>query len=1015
MANIRKKIINKWDTGITTSPRDSNPETSSGAQMIKGFDIYKDSKKLIPMQSWTSFTTDAEKAYNIRAMGGFSDNVYGLGYGLSNWYGNDWQYRLKIYTDSGYNKGQDIPYRIDMSSLPQDFWDNVKTDGSDIRIVDKNNTILPFHFEDFDHSGQQGDLWLPTNSFDTGDQPINVVASDPTTASSFSITHTGSAYAVAWQIVLTGQTFNELFLAVGSITGATQGDLIVDLYTDSSGSPGTLVENLGSMNLEVLHGLGSSNKDIRIAFSDKTYTGTYQLVLRCPTADGSNYYNIEYLNTGDQTIRSATNSGLTSWSTVDGSSTPYYKLSFANRLDSYCYIYYGNPDAPATSVYYGTSGFTFPYNGRTVFSSNSMRIAYTFGEQIPRNLYYNNLEVVGGTEAFQTDPIYVDGYSNNAIKTYGVSVTTNSDDGVGLSGNDIQISFMLKTSAWENVDLIKSGNGHFTISLDTNGKIKFFVDGSSGNTTSTSTRTIGLNQWHLIHCIFNHDQYVYIDGVLETFYYSDGDYDGDTINETLILNTGAFCSLSNIFAFDNDVSSQNSVDSYMESIFRNDFFTFGAQENISEIPLNYTGVQLYKKSILSGDWEEEITLAHPIRNLSYFPVNAFVEDSGAYFVVSGLDNNSGFGYLAHSGYPDIIDPTHLSLGFLLLSSQKVVIQSSIPIDGTQYFNIGSSALASVGDPGSIAEFTAVSTIQSIVPWRTYLAIGSNRRNIGYINIWDLSSSLSTEKVTTGTGNLRIVGNASDTLFCVVDNFTNDAVKSSNKPTVEIKQYIGNGEMQTTHILEVPAIVTDYDDDWEMAVSNFKIQRNTQTLFYARIPTNKDATEFNEGFWSIGKNSSGELVLALQISTSGLGMPENVFGFAQQIFFIQKDGGIMRLSDDTYTDVSLFTTLKMNEGNTEIEKKLIGVELVTESLPEGQTFSLYYRRIHDETETSYEDSRIKILDFTGEGKNYIERTFDENENNLPLYNEIEFDIESTGGSACLLEFSYRYEVLNEGES
>lgn len=96
---------------------------------------------------------------------------------------------------------------------------------------------------------------------------------------------------------------------------------------------------------------------------------------------------------------------------------------------------------------------------------------------------------------------------------------------------------------------------------------------------------------------------------------------------------------------------------------------------------------------------------------------------------------------------------------------------------------------------------------------------------------------------------------------------------------------------------------------------------------------------------------------------------------------------------------------MNEGNTEREKKLHGVEIITEPLDEGQTISIYYKLNGDAT-------RTKIGDFTGTTEISKEFLYDNDGNNLRNYKEIEFDVESTRGSACPLEFNYRYQYLND---
>lgn len=1002
MSNIRKKIINKWDTGITTSIRDNNPDTSSGAQMIKGFDIYKDPKKLIPMQSWTSFTSDAEKAYNIRALGGVSDTVYGVGYGLSNWYGSGWDYRLRVDIEPAYHLATGIPLHLDMSLLPSDFWNNINSDGGDIRVTTEDGvTAKGIHIENLDLDTNTGDMWIPGDVVELGTQSFSTVSTQTGTGTAYTLNNAvDNNYAFDIPVTLTGNTIN--FLTINLLRLGTPSSLRVYLYSDNAGTPNALVADLGTINYQVVPTVTAQN--VSLSFADQTLTGNYHIILSSATADGSNYYEITYQSTGTITLKEATNSGLTAWSNVDTTATPNYTLSYftTTKPDKYFYIYYGN--SSATLIPAGTPTTSYTYGSRIPFTDTDMRWAYTFGDDTTGNRYYNADNTTGDTEAFTTDPaLFTSGYFGRAIRTLGTSISTDQDDEVALSANDIGFSFMIKCTAWENATLYADSLGYWSIKLNSSGKIVVEIDGSIATTICTSALAVSLNEWHVIDVSFDTDTTIYIDGVKETFDINDGDADVVVTNSKVQLNSGNNCTLAQVWGFNNNLTD-NQVSTKFNNFIRTGFFTVGSHTAKSSVNLQYSGVQLYQKSISSGDWEEYIQSGSPVKSLSYYPMNGFVDSSGTYFTTTATENDyDAFLYLAAVDNTAVIDPDFLFLGFGS-SSSKIAIQKETAINGTTYFNDTGTVLNSLS---SISAFTNLAAIQSISAWKTYLGIGANSRSEGFLQIWDLAASNATDKIKVGTGNLRIVGNASDILFCVVDNFIDDAVRSSNKPTMEIKQYVGDGKVDTTHVIEVPAIIDDstYIDEWERAVSNFKLSRNFVTLFYARLPNNEAGTTFDQGFWAVGKNSDGQLSLSLMIPTDDLGMPENVHGFAQQVFFVQKDGGIVRLADSTYDDTSLFKTLKMNEGNTEIEKKLIGVEIVTEPLESGQTISVYYKKNGD-------TERTKIFDMTGENEISYETTYDINEANLPHYKEIEFDIESTGGKSAPLEFNYKFEYLSE---
>lgn len=1010
MANPRKKTIQLWDGGIKTSNRDNNPDTSDGAQIIKGFDIYKDSNKLIPMQSWESFTTEAEKRYNIRAMGGVGETVYGVGSAMQNWYSKEWAYRLKITANQRMFPGASVPLYVDMSTLPNDFWANVNEDMSDVRLTNNAGAAFGVYTENVNFSAKTGDMWVPASIMTSTYSPV--LSQDYSFTENGTLTNDNSSnFGFFFSVSLTGESINYFKLKKSYITpttGTTMGTLTAYLYSNNAGQPGTLVATLGTYNADYL--TQATVGDYReFIFDTISLTGTYHVVLTCSGASVANTFSLKYFASGVNTVGVATNVGLTTWTNSDTSASVSYSFGYVIPEDIYFYLYYGNPDATALP-FSVPPGFNYSQSQNQPFVDSSARFAYTFGDSMPGNIYYggnHEAGVAGGAEQFTTDPhLYTDGLIGSAIKTFSNTIQTDNDDEVSLDSNDFSISLMVKGITGSG-NLLVNLNNTWSITVSA-GVLSFFVNGTSANPSENANITMVSDRWYIVDFSFdNYIQYC-INGLTTIDTTAAGSHDytltGDGITIAALGNNGV---IAHVWGYKNNVLTATTSKTKLFNFTESTFFTVGSQEDQTDVAIQYTGVQLYQKNIESGDWEAVLSQGRVVRNLSYFPMNAFVDDTGTYFMVLSTDNfvnGGGFLYVAKVDTEEVINPNNLNLG-VLITSPHIVIQPETAINATMYFNGYYSIVTTVSDA---SVFTVPSGIESMAAWRTYLAVAYTYRNKGYVHIWDLvADGQATEKILTGTGRCRIVGNASDTLFAVVDNYIDDAVKSNSKPTMEIKQYVGNGRMETTHVIEIPVNIDDstYADYWDLAVTNFKITRNTQTLFYARLPKDETGTTFNEGFWSVGKNSRGQLSLALQIDTEGLGMPENVFAFGQQVFFIAKDGGIHRLSADTYNNVALFTTLKMNEGNTQIEKKLIGVEIVTEPLRDGQTVSVYYKKDGD-------TERTKIFDLTGEGEFAYEQTYDINEENLPTYREIEFDIESTGGKAGILELNYRYEYLKD---
>lgn len=167
MAKVSKVTINDFSPGIQTSARSN---VIGAASMIRNFDIYEDSQKLIPLPTWESFTSTAEKSYNIVTLGGTnkgSTNVVGIGKAINNWYSANWAYRVLISVASAPAVTQiDYGY-IDLSNMPAGFWTNVDENGDDIRLIKTNQqTNIEYALIDFNKSGNTGKLIID------GDQAI---------------------------------------------------------------------------------------------------------------------------------------------------------------------------------------------------------------------------------------------------------------------------------------------------------------------------------------------------------------------------------------------------------------------------------------------------------------------------------------------------------------------------------------------------------------------------------------------------------------------------------------------------------------------------------------------------------------------------------------------------------------------------------------------------------------------------------------------------------------------------
>ena len=135
-----------------------------GAERIKHYDIYSDNSKLTPNPSFERFNTDTEKALGIVALGGGLEDtiIYGIGKGLSNWFSHDWTYRIELTPDAF----TVVDYvLIDLSNLSSDFWDNVNSNGSDVRVTAIDSfTALDANVLNFDSVAETGFVVVKSNT-----------------------------------------------------------------------------------------------------------------------------------------------------------------------------------------------------------------------------------------------------------------------------------------------------------------------------------------------------------------------------------------------------------------------------------------------------------------------------------------------------------------------------------------------------------------------------------------------------------------------------------------------------------------------------------------------------------------------------------------------------------------------------------------------------------------------------------------------------------------------------------
>jgi hypothetical protein len=94
------------------------------------------------------------------------------------WWDHDWDYRFSFTLDNS-NVGEQLPnfpVHVDLTNdAPENFWTHVKSDGSDIRIIDEDdstNLSTQAHLEGWDYNNSKGHIWVKRNVAAVGNKEV---------------------------------------------------------------------------------------------------------------------------------------------------------------------------------------------------------------------------------------------------------------------------------------------------------------------------------------------------------------------------------------------------------------------------------------------------------------------------------------------------------------------------------------------------------------------------------------------------------------------------------------------------------------------------------------------------------------------------------------------------------------------------------------------------------------------------------------------------------------------------
>ncbi len=280
-----------------------------------------------------------------------------------------------------------------------------------------------------------------------------------------------------------------------------------------------------------------------------------------------------------------------------------------------------------------------------------------------------------------------------------------------------------------------------------------------------------------------------------------------------------------------------------------------------------------------------------------------------------------------------------------------------------------------------------------------------RRSIVYL--WDKVSPDVSEAIEIGEGDGQAAFNIDGELYILTTKNNTNFLNSS----ITLRRYIGNKSSKEVQRVDTESYITD--TTWGIGSTKVK-DNNTYTFVLGSVLDG--TTRINT--WQVGRvTPDGPVVLTMSRSLNNNTQPTGVqasYKVGSYYFYaINGDGTVKRTNNDNaYTATSTYITQKINgenrvEGASRFDKQLKWAGITCPPLPAGSTISLYYR-------VNATTSWTKIFDFTtADGLAYQQGITAAGADFLN-FKELQFKIETTGGTALPAEFSsldFEYDILD----
>lgn len=388
-------------------------------------------------------------------------------------------------------------------------------------------------------------------------------------------------------------------------------------------------------------------------------------------------------------------------------------------------------------------------------------------------------------------------------------------------------------------------------------------------------------------------------------------------------------------------------------------------------------------------------------------------------------------YTARSGYIMRFDRTGIAASNTTYSAIAYtdIAQGVVhPKDGKLYIPYSTSAGAFIwsldshaGTPNTTALTISDTSykITAITPYGNYLAIAITpiigSATGSKVLLWDRDSSVVnvSDIIDWGSGILKVLNVLDGYLVGISDVGGSVSNTILDRDSIEIKFYSGGTPQLLTQI-STRKQTTSAPDAVINSRVNFLAGRK---MYFSLTITGGGASPSLNGLWALGKNSAGKFIYGIERMATTDGSETGVRAAAMignYACMVHTADGTTTISTSTsvlaniYTATSVYESKIFNLGDSSAHKKLVGVTVMHEPLSASGSVTMKYRineNINNESAgwiTIFTNATLNSLSYDAVNVESTGAT-------LPEYDEIQFQITSTGG-ASITGYRFNLEII-----